>query len=92
LYLTQGDIAGLLPEVSRMNMQQTYRDGFGARIAGMRLDGLDGQEDELEDVAKGKLEPHGEVTIRPNHDATSQEKADEDEEEIQADLETRTPG
>jgi len=64
----------------------------------MLLDGLDGQEDELEDVHKGKLDPptddegSGEVVIRPNRDAIAQEKADEDDEIIEDDLETRTPG
>ncbi len=75
-----------------MDTQQTYRDGFGEWIAGMRLDGLGGQEDELEDIAHGKLDHHGEVVIRPKHEVPLPDKAEVDEEEIQADLETRTPG
>ena len=78
--------------------QQSVGDGFNGMMARVWLDGFDGQEDELEDVQKGKLDPAtddegpGDVVIRPNQDAIAQEKADEDEEEIQEDLETRTPG
>jgi len=80
-----------------MDTQQVWIDDFGGMMARMWLDGLDGQEDELEDVQKGKLEPptaerEGEVVIRPNQDAIAQKKADEDEEELLEDLETRTPG
>jgi hypothetical protein len=82
----------------QMNTQQGGADGFSGLMARMWLDGFDGQEDELEDVHKGKLDPPtddevpGEVVIRPNHDAIAQEEADEDDEEIEEDLETRTPG
>ena len=79
-----------------------WRQGLSDVPSGMMariwLDGFDGQEDELEDVQKGKLDPPtddegpGEVVIRPNQGAIAQEKADEDEEEIQENLETRTPG
>ncbi len=75
-----------------MEMQQTYRAGFGGRLAGMWLDGLGGQEDELDDVAKGKRDPHSEITIKPKHEVPTPNKSEVDEEEIQADLETRTPG
>ena len=75
-----------------MDMQQTYRDGFGGRIAGMQFNGLDGHEDESEDVSKEKMDPYGKVTIRPRHEVPSPGKTEEDEEEIQADLDTRTPG
>ncbi len=77
------------------NMQQVFVDSFSGMCAGMWLDGLDGQEDELEDVHKGKFDPatgSGDVFSRPNQAAVAQEKADEDDEEIQEDLETRTPG
>jgi len=86
-------------EASGMNVSdhgQSY--DFSGMRAGIWLDGLDGQEDELEDVQKGKLDPAtddevpGEVVIRPNHEQVADEKADEDDEEIQEDLETRTPG
>ena len=73
-----------------MEMQQTYRAGFGAQIAAMRLDGLGGQEDELDDVSKGKLDPHSEAAIKSKQ--TPSDKSEVDDEEIQADLETRTPG
>ena len=78
--------------------QQVFLDGLSGMRAGMWLDGLDGQEDELDDAHKGELDPPtddegpGSVVIRPNQAAIAQEKADEDEEEIQEDLETRTPG
>jgi len=78
--------------------QRDWKNEFDGVMARMWLDGFDGQEDELEDVQKGKLDPPtddegpGEVVIRPNQGAIAQEKADEDEEEIQEDLETRTPG
>jgi hypothetical protein len=80
------------------NLQQVFVDSFSGMCAGMWLDGLGGQEDELDDVHKGKLDPptddegHGEVFIKPNQAAIAQEKADEDDEEIQEDQETRTPG
>ena len=78
--------------------QQEFPDSFSGIKAGIWLDGLDGQEQELEDVGQGKLDPStedevpGDVVIRPSQEAISLEKRDEDEEEIQADLETRTPG
>jgi len=58
------------------------------------LDGEDGQEDELDDVAKGKLQPPtpaadevpGDVVIRPNRDAALIE---EDEHDL--DLESEEP-
>ena len=87
------------PGASEMTTQQQgFMDGLSGMRAGMWLDGLDGQEDELEDVQKGKLDPAtddevpGDVVIRPNHEQVADEKADEDDEEIQEDLETRTPG
>ena len=73
-------------------------NALGGMMAQLWLDGLDGQEDELDDVHKGELDPPtddegaGSVVIRPNQGAIAQEKADEDDEEIQEDLETRTPG
>jgi hypothetical protein len=79
-------------------LRQGFGDGSSGMMARVWLDGFDGQEDELEDVQKGKLDPPtddegpGEVVIRPNQGAIAQEKADEDEEEIQENLETRTPG
>jgi hypothetical protein len=77
-----------------MNIQQVLINSFSGMCAGMWLDGLDGQEDELDDVSKGKLDrdPVGNVLIRPNRDAIAQQHADEDEEMIQEDLETRLPG
>jgi hypothetical protein len=78
--------------------QQASLDGWNGIRAGMWLDGLDGQEDEIEDVGKGKLDPKhddevpGDVVIRPNHEQVADEKADEDDEEIQENLDTRTPG
>jgi len=78
--------------------QQGFLDGLDGMRAGMWLDGLDGQEDELEDVHKGELDPPtddevpGDVVIRPNKAQIALEKADEDDEEIQEDLDTRTPG
>lgn len=75
-----------------MEMQQTYRAGFGGRLAGIWLDGLGGQEDELADEFKGKSDPHSEVTIRPKHETPSPDQAEVDAEEIEADLDTRTPG
>lgn len=78
------------------NLQQVFVDSFSEMCAHMWLDGLDGQEDELQDIQKGRLNPsagdQGGVFIRPDQGAIAQEKADEDDEEIQADLETRTPG
>jgi len=78
--------------------QQGFLDELDGMRAGMWLDGLDGQEDELEDVHKGELDPPtddevpGDVVIRPNKAQIALEKADEDDEEIQEDLDTRTPG
>lgn len=50
------------------------------------LDGEDGQEDELDDVVKGKLQPHtpaadevpGDVVIRPNRDRALIEEDERD--------------
>ncbi len=77
-----------------MSMQQVLINSFSGMCAGMWLDGFDGQEDELDDVRKGKLNPtgSGEVVIRPNRDQIAETKADEDEEMIEEDLETRMPG
>ena len=77
-----------------MRMQEVLINSFSGMCAGMWLDGLDGQEDELDDVRKGKLDPtgNGEVVIRPNREQIAQIKADEDEQVIEEDLQTRTPG
>ena len=80
------------------NLQQVFVDSFSGMCAQMWLDGRDGQEDELDDVHKGEFDPRtdtegpGEVLIRPNQSEIAMEKADEDDEELLEDLETRTPG
>jgi len=82
--LTRREMEGEAMKVS----QQDFTDALGGMRARMWLDGFDGQEDELDDVQKGKLDPPtddegpGSIVIRPNRDAIAQEKADEDEEEI----------
>ena len=65
-----------------MEMQQTYRAGFGGRLAEIWLDGFVEQEDELDNTSKGKLDPHSEVTIKPKHETPSPDKAEVDEEEM----------
>jgi hypothetical protein len=63
--------------------QQGLDRGLSGMMARMWLDGLDGQEDELEDVHEGKLnlptaEQEGEIVIRPNRDEIEQKKEDEE--------------
>jgi hypothetical protein len=66
-----------------------FRDDFAGIRAQIWLDGLDGQEDELEDVKKGKLDPptndegEGEVFIKPDQDAVALKKEDEDNELVE---------
>lgn len=75
-------------------IQQVLVDSFSGMCAGMWLDGMDGQEDEIADVRRGKLDPtsNSEVAIPPNRDQIAAEKASEDEEMIEVDLKTRMPG
>lgn len=81
-----------------MEVQQVLIGSFNGMHAGMWLDGFDGQENEWDAVNKGKLDPPtndegpGEIVIRPRHEVVDEEKADVDDQEIQADLDTRTPG
>jgi hypothetical protein len=77
-----------------MNMQSGLCNGICeiARVLpesdeNLWLDGDDGQEDELDDVAKGKLQPStpkgdevpGDVVIRPNRDVALIEEDEEDD-------------
>ena len=70
--------------------QHGFFDGFAGMAARMWLDGFDGQEDELEDVQKGKLDPptddEGPGSVdEANDSAVALEKADEDDELIEGD-------
>ena len=72
-----GQVAGLPGSVLR----RLWLDGVWA-------DGLDGQEDELEDVAKGKLDPptntEGKGSVLERNDkGRSTESADEDNAEVE---------
>lgn len=79
----------------------TYQQVFPDDLIGMRarlwLDGLGGQEDELEDVAEGKLDPPtntegpGSVVIRRNPEDIALEKADELDDVVTNDLESFPP-
>ena len=77
--------------------QQGILEGWSGAPGGMWLDGLDGQEDELEDVAEGRLDPStdtegsGSTVIRPNSEGVALEEADELEDEVTHDLESLPP-
>ena len=76
-----------------MNVQET--SGYGIATGIWWADGLDGQEDELDDVQKGKLDPPTDdegpgAIFEPNDSAVALEKEDEDDEVIEAD-ETQRP-